>query len=74
MIRSKQPKSEIVIDLSGPDGNAYALMGYANKFAKDLDFSKEEIDELMKKMQSGDYENLVKVFDEEFGYFVVLER
>ena len=74
MIRSKQPKSEIVIDLSGPDGNAYALMGYANRFAKDLDFSKEEIDELMKKMQSGDYENLVKVFDEEFGYFVVLER
>ena len=39
-----------------------------------VDFSKEEIDELMKKMQSGDYENLVKVFDEEFGYFVVLER
>ena len=74
MIRSKQPKSEIVIDLSGPDGNAYAFMGYANRFAKDLDFSKEEIDELMKKMQSGDYENLVKVFDEEFGYFVVLER
>ena len=49
-------------------------MGYASRFAKDLDFSKEEIDELMKKMQSGDYENLVKVFDEEFGYFVVLER
>ena len=74
MIISKQPKSEIVIDLTGPDGNAFALMGYASRFAKDLDFSKEEIDELMKKMQSGDYENLVKVFDEEFGYFVVLER
>ena len=39
-----------------------------------LNLCKEEIDELMKKMQSGDYENLVKVFDEEFGYFVVLER
>ena len=49
MIRSKQPKSEIVIDLTGPDGNAFALMGYATRFARDLDFSKKEIDELMKK-------------------------
>jgi hypothetical protein len=74
MIRSKQPKSEIVIDLTGPDGNAFALMGYATRFAKDLDYSKQEIDDLLKKMQSGDYENLLKVFDEEFGEFVVLER
>ena len=74
MIRSKQPKSEIVIDLTGPDGNAFALMGYANRFAKDLDYSKQEIEDLMKKMQSGDYENLLKVFDDEFGEFVILER
>jgi hypothetical protein len=74
MIREKQPKSEIVIDLTGPDGNAFALMGYATRFAKDLYYSKQEIDDLLKKMQSGDYENLLKVFDEEFGEFVVLER
>jgi hypothetical protein len=74
MIRSKQPKSEIVIDLTGPDGNAFALMGYATRFAKDLDYSKQEIEDLMKKMQSGDYENLLKVFDDEFGEFVILER
>jgi len=74
MIRSKQPKSEIVIDLTGPDGNAFALMGYATRFAKDLEYSKQEIEDLMKKMQSGDYENLLKVFDDEFGEFVILER
>ena len=74
MIRSKQPKSEIVLDLTGPDGNAFALMGYATRFAKDLDYSKQEIEDLMKKMQSGDYENLLKVFDDEFGEFVILER
>ena len=74
MIRSKKPKSEIVIDLTGPDGNAFALMGYATRFAKDLDYSKQEIEDLMKKMQSGDYENLLKVFDDEFGEFVILER
>jgi len=74
MIRSKQPKSEIVLDLTGPDGNAFALMGYATRFAKDLDYSKQKIEDLMKKMQSGDYENLLKVFDDEFGEFVILER
>ena len=34
MIRSKTPQSEIVIDLTGPDGNAYALMGMAKRYAK----------------------------------------
>ena len=27
MIRDKQPQSEIVIDLTGPDGNAFAAFG-----------------------------------------------
>ena len=76
MIRTKTDvlEREIVIDLDGPDGNAFALMGYATKFAKDLSYEKEEIDDLMKRMQSGDYENLLNVFDKEFGDFVVLER
>ena len=33
MIREKQPPKEIIIDLTGPDGNAFALMGYAKRFA-----------------------------------------
>ena len=27
--RTKQPNDEMVIDLTGPDGNAFALMAYA---------------------------------------------
>jgi hypothetical protein len=38
MIRQKKDAYERVIDLTGPDGNAYALMGYAVRFAKQLDF------------------------------------
>ena len=35
MIREKQQETgPIVIDLTGPDGNAFALMGYAKRFAK----------------------------------------
>ncbi|MDA7648798.1 hypothetical protein N8580_00535 [Akkermansiaceae bacterium] len=71
MIREKQPQSEIVIDLTGPDGNAFTLMGYANRFAKQLGLDGKAI---TAEMMSGDYENLLEVFDRNFGDFVILER
>jgi len=74
MIRKKQPQKEIIIDLTGPDGNAFALMGYARRFARQLGYSKEDQDQLLELMTSGDYENLLEVFDDHFGSFVILER
>tara|TARA_Y100000592_G_scaffold44441_1_gene70539 strand:+ start:53 stop:268 length:216 start_codon:yes stop_codon:yes gene_type:complete len=71
MIRKKQPKKEIVIDLTGPDGNAFVLMGYARQFARQLGLDSNKI---IKEMTSGDYENLLEVFDKNFGSFVILER
>lgn len=71
MIRQKQAPTEIVIDLTGPEGNAFALMGYAKRFAKQLGLDGEKI---VNEMTSGDYENLVEVFDGYFGDFVILER
>ena len=72
MIRNKQArKGPIVIDLTGPDGNAFALLGYAKRFTKQLGL---EFDEISKEMTSGDYENLLEVFDKHFGEFVILER
>jgi len=71
MIREKQEQTEIVIDLTGPDGNAFALMGYANRFAKQLGLDGNAI---TAEMMSGDYENLLEVFDRNFGDFVILER
>lgn len=70
-IRKKTPPSEIVIDLTGPDGNAFALMAYASRFAKQLGRDDKAIRE---EMMSGDYEHLLEVFDREFGDYVVLER
>ena len=60
MIRKKKSGSAVVIDLTGPDGNAYALMGYARKFAKELGISPDPI---LEDMQSSDYEHLVEVFN-----------
>jgi hypothetical protein len=70
MIREKQPPREIIIDLTGPDGNAFALMGYAMRFAKQLGKDGKAI---TNEMMSGDYENLIEVFEREFGDFVILE-
>ena len=74
MIREKQPQREVIIDLTSPEGNAFALMGYAKRFARQLGYSKEDQDQLLELMQSGDYENLLEVFDDHFGSFVILER
>jgi hypothetical protein len=71
MIREKIEKKEIIIDLTGPDGNAFALMGSAKHFAEWLGL---DSDKILSEMRSGDYENLIKVFDKYFGDFVILER
>lgn len=60
------------INLSGPDGNAYALMGYASRFGKQLEKSKDEIAAILTDMQSSDYDHLLDVFRNHFGDFVDL--
>jgi hypothetical protein len=74
MIREKQPQSEIVIDLTGPQGNAFALMAMAKDFGNQLGWDKVRCQELVNEMMDGDYEHLIQVFDREFGHFVILER
>ena len=71
MIREKQPVEEIVIDLTGPAGNAFSLIAQAKRFAQQLDLNDVAI---IKDMMSKDYEHLVQVFDNHFGHFVILER
>ena len=72
MIRNKIPnEGPIVIDLTGPDGNAFVLLGKATNLAKQLNFDDKKI---IDEMTSGDYEHLLKTFDRYFGSFVILER
>ena len=74
MIVKKEKTNGIEIDLTGPQGNAYYLLGVAKKFGKQLDMSQKYIDNMLERMTSGDYENLINVFDEEFGSVVTLYR
>ena len=74
MIRKKKDlssKNPMIIDLTCPDGNAIALLGYAKNFSKQLSL---DWDSIRKEMTKGDYENLLQVFDNYFGTFVILER
>ena len=57
------------INISGPDGNAFALMGYAQTFAKQLGIDSKPIND---DMMSGDYDNLLYVFKNNFSDVVEL--
>ena len=69
--KSEMERRGLEIDLTGPDGNAFVLMGYASNLAKQLKKDEKAIKE---DMQSGDYEHLIEVFDREFGDYVTLYR
>ena len=59
-----------VIDLDGPQGNAFALLGQAKTWAKELSIDYKPI---QTEMMSGDYTNLCKTFQKYFGRIVRLE-
>jgi hypothetical protein len=62
------------IDLRGPNGNCFVILGAASKLGKQLGFSKEKLKEMQSEMMSADYENLIRIFDEHFGEYVDLIR
>ena len=72
-IKSKEELTQrgIEIDLTGPQGNAIWLTGYAGKLAKQLDL---DVEAIRKDMMSSDYDHLLEVFEREFGSFVTLYR
>jgi hypothetical protein len=59
------------MDLTGPQGNAYVLIGTAMNLARQFGYDDEMIKE---QMMSGDYENVVQTFDKYFGEHVILYR
>ena len=70
-IKSKSKTAKQFIDLTGPDGNAFVLLGIARRLANQLSLDWEKI---KKEMTMTDYENLVVTFDKYFGDYVDLHR
>ncbi len=71
MIKSKKQSLGIEIDLTGPDGNAFVLIGKAGSLSKQLGLDSKAI---QTEMMNGDYEHLVNRFDKHFGHLVTLYR
>ena len=60
-----------VIDLKGPQGNAFQLMAYADDCLRQMG-RRDKMDALQTEMMSGDYDNLIRIFEENFGDYVTL--
>jgi hypothetical protein len=58
-----------VLELVGQNGNAFMVLGLANKAARKAGWTKAEIDEFMAEAMNGDYDHLLqtcmKYFDVE---------
>lgn len=72
MIKPHSPRTrKHEIDLSGPEGNAFVLLGYAKRLAHQIGIDPEPI---LIDMTSSDYEHLIQVFDKNFGQVIDLVR
>lgn len=54
-------KFNVAVQLTGNDGNAFAIMGSVRSALKKAGATQEQIDEYMKASMSGDYDNLLRV-------------
>ena len=54
-------KYGVSVQLSGNDGNAFAVMGAVKSALKKAGASKEEIEQYLTDSMSGDYDNLLRV-------------
>ena len=63
-VRNALPKYDvdIVLNLSGPEGNAFAVMGAVANVLKQIDRS--EVKLYQNEAMSGDYNNLLKISNE----------
>ena len=72
-ILTKQPRKQ-VIDLTGPQGNAFYLLGLASKLCKQIGISEHETNSILEEMKSNGYTNLIETFDRHFGMIIDLEK
>jgi hypothetical protein len=62
------------IELSGPQGNAFYLMGLVYNLGQKLGLTQDNINTIINEMRSSDYDNLVKTFIKNFGVVVQLYK
>jgi len=69
--KSKKVAGKLELNLSGPEGNAFVLMGIAQSWAKRLGLDAKAV---TADMMSGDYEHLLSVMEKHFGDHIIMYR
>ena len=67
MIRETKPMPNTTVNLDGPNGNAFVLLGIAKGEMEGLGIDRDDIDAVLDDMKSGDYNHLLKTMDEHLG-------
>ena len=67
---TKYPNVTVEMDIDGPDGNAFAIMGRVQAALKKAGATKEELDQYSNESMSGDYENLLATADKWVNFLV----
>jgi hypothetical protein len=50
-----------ILNVDGPQGNAYAVMGTVENCMKRAGYDRARIDEVITEMKAGDYDHLISV-------------
>ncbi|MEZ9900195.1 hypothetical protein AB4332_03700 [Vibrio breoganii] len=66
-LQQKIPK--VTLDLSGPDGNIFVVIGLAQNLAHQLGYDSEKV---IGQMKQGNYKHAINVFESYFGDYVDL--
>lgn len=73
-IQTKLGNGSHYINLRGPEGNAFMLIGLANNWASQCLFEKEKIKQMNDELTSGNYEHLIQTFAKYWGSVSTLFR
>jgi hypothetical protein len=65
---------KIEINLNGPEGNAFNLIGLARSLGKQLKMTDFRIRCIQDEMMLSNYEMTIQTFDKWFGDYVILYR
>jgi len=60
MSKTEVKYPDLIVQLTGEDGNAFAIMGAVTREMKQFGVSREEIGKFREEAMSGDYDNLLR--------------
>jgi hypothetical protein len=67
MIRETKSMPNTIVNLDGPEGNAFMLLAIAESEMEGGGIDRDEIDAILDDMKSGDYNYLLETMDEHLG-------